>query len=1066
MRSGHRSSRVLAAVAVALAALTLGPAQGSTTAHTGVRSRAIKTAKVRFTDVTGHSRSLGSPGRLPVSPAGLVPSGVPVQRVGRAASEAPSAESPAMTASFAAVEDDDSVAPPDTTGAAGTDHVMAVTNARMRVQTKAGAVVDSAPFAAFWDPLGVTDPFGPRLVYEPYGGRWVLVAAAGRQSTTSSVLLAVSQTSDPSGLWSLSMFDADQNNATWADHPVVGFDRDRIVVQANMGRNDSNSALAGTKIWAIPKTTAYAGGIPAATVFFNAGQTLGNTQVPAVTYDPNLAVTYFLSDWKGGDGSLRLFSLQGAVGAETFTAGPFVAVADTWADNPPSGNDFVPQALSSRKIQAGDARIANVVYRNGSLWASHTVFLPAGGAPTRSAVQWWEIRPDATVIQRGRVDDLAGRHFAFPSIAVNANGDALLGFSTFSATSFAGAGYAFRFGTDPLSTMQADRVLKAGEAKYERGAQKNLWGASSATVTDPSNDRALWTLQEFAWMPNVLHDRWSTWWGQVISTAVPAYAVSPPSLAFGSQNVGTRSTERTVTVTNSGTANLVVQSISITGTHAADYGLVTDGCTNVRVAPGASCPIGVAFTPGAPEVRTATLGIATNAPGAAASVPISGTGTTPSGAVTFTPASIDFGSVEVSTTAPARHVTLSNNGTAPLVIGRVVIGGVAASEYTITSDACSASTLPVGSSCVVALNFTPAEAGNRSALLQVASNAPGGPHAASLTGLGTVAAPILTRTPTSLSFGTQSIGTTSAPKQISVRNTGNAPLNIGIASIAGNNAAEFIKTGDTCSNVSVAPGFSCDIAIAFAPAAGGTRTAGIAIPSNAAGSPHLIQMAGSGGGDAAKIELSPTSMGFGEVGVGLTSAAQPLTLTNIGSTSLVIGQLGFSGSTSTDYARTSDLCSVRQLSPGQSCTVNIVFAPSELGLRSAALTIPSNAGGSPHSVTLSGTGADRIAPTTAIMTKEGAVIIGGPLVLPSVQSVQGRTVDDLSGVKRVAVTFTPDAGAASTIVVSLNCGSTNRGCSWNVPAPLIPGRYTVTTEASDYAGNIEADGPSISVIVL
>jgi hypothetical protein len=1065
MHLGFRTPRVLVAVAVALGALTLGPAQGAPTSIPGIRTRAIKSATVRFTEVAGHSRGAVSVGALTASPAPAPPPGVPVQRIGLASSEAPSIESPAPSASFVAVSDDDSVAPPDTTGAAGPDQVMAVTNARMRVQTKAGVVIDSAAFPAFWDSLGVSDPFGPRLVYEPYGGRWVLVAAAGRQSTTASLLLAVSQTSDASGLWNLSAFDADSNNTTWADHPVVGFDRDRIVVQANMGRNDSNSAIAGTKIWAISKVTAYAGSLPAAKVFSNMGTTLGNTQVPASTYDPDLAVTYFLSDWKGADGSLRLFTLQGPVGSETFTPGQFVTVADTWADSPPGGTDFVPQAVSSRKIHAGDARIANLVYRNGSLWAAHTVFLPSGG-PTRSAVQWWEIRPDATVVQRGRVDDLAGRHFAFPSIAVNANGDALLGFSTFSAASFAGAGYAFRFGTDPLSTMQADRVLKAGEAKYDRGAPKNLWGVSSATVTDPSNDRALWTLQEYAWSPNVLHDRWGTWWGQVISSAVPAHSVSPPSLAFGSQNVGTRSASRTVTVTNSGTANLVVQSTSITGVNAADYGVVTDGCTNVRVAPGASCPIGVAFTPGAPEMRTATLGVVTNAPGEPASVPMSGTGTTPSGAIVFNPASVNFGSFEVGTAAPPRDVTLTNNGTAPLVIGSIVIGGGAASDYSIASDGCSAQTLPVGYSCIVTLGFTPASAGNRNASLQASSNAPGGPHAAPLTGLGTVATPLLTRNPTSLSFETQSVGTTSAPKQITVLNTGNAPLAIGSISIAGNNAAEFIKTGDTCSNASVGAGLSCDIAVAFAPAAGGSRVAGLGIPSNSAGSPHIVPLSGTGGGDAPRIEFSPASVGFGDSGVGLTSPPQTVTMTNAGATPLVIGQLGLMGSHSTDYAKTSDRCSILQLMPGQSCTVNIVFAPTQLGLRSAALVVPSNAGGSPHSVALSGTGADRIAPTTSIMTKEGAVLIGGPVVVTSLQSVQGRTVDDLSGVKRVSVTFTPQTGDPQTVDVPLVCGSTIRACSWKAPVPVVPGRYIVTVEARDLADNVETNGPSISVIVL
>jgi hypothetical protein len=292
-------------------------------------------------------------------------------------------------------------------------------------------------------------------------------------------------------------------------------------------------------------------------------------------------------------------------------------------------------------------------------------------------------------------------------------------------------------------------------------------------------------------------------------------------------------------------------------------------------------------------------------------------------------------------------------------------------------------------------------------------------------------------------------------------------LIVGAISIAGNNAPEFVKTGDTCSNASVPAGGNCAFAVSFAPAAGGSRTAGVSIPSNAEGSPHLVTLSGTGGGVAARIGLAPSSVGFGDVGVGLTSEPQTVTLSNDGTTALIIGQLSISGPYAQDFGKTSDKCSVKQLMPGESCTVKVAFAPNALGLRTAALMVSSNAGGSPHTVSLSGTGADRIAPRSTISTKPGAVLIGGPIVYTSLQSIQGRTTDDLSGVGRVEVTFTPElTGDPTMVVVDLDCPTSPRGCNWTAAVPWTPGRYEVTVKATDAVGNVETEGPLIMVIVV
>jgi len=107
--------------------------------------------------------------------------------------------------------------------------------------------------------------------------------------------------------------------------------------------------------------------------------------------------------------------------------------------------------------------------------------------------------------QRGRIDDASGATFyAYPSIAVNANSDVLIGYSRFSASQYASANYSFRQSCNAANTLQSDAVLKAGEGPYYKigvSSQKNRWGDYSSTVVDPANDLDMWTIQEYAATP-------------------------------------------------------------------------------------------------------------------------------------------------------------------------------------------------------------------------------------------------------------------------------------------------------------------------------------------------------------------------------------------------------------------------------------------------------------------------------------------------------------------------------------------------------------------------------------
>jgi len=281
--------------------------------------------------------------------------------------------------------------------------------------------------------------------------------------------------------------------------------------------NNVGNAFNRSHIYCFDKANLYAGGAGSFALITDA--TIGGTQVPVTTYDNSIATLYVLQSWNGsfmGSGFLRLYTLTGPVAAPVLTPVSFPSVAAPWDFAPPGFADFAPQMGSAALISNGDDRMLKVVYRNGTLWGTHTVFLPAGGAPNRSSVQWWQLTVAGGVSQFGRIDDAVPplTFYAYPSLAVNKNNDVLIGYSCFSSIQFASGNYAYRASTDLPNTLQPDAVLKIGEAFYNKtfGGPSNRWGDYSNTQVDPLDDKTLWTIQEYAELPANL---WGTWWGRI-----------------------------------------------------------------------------------------------------------------------------------------------------------------------------------------------------------------------------------------------------------------------------------------------------------------------------------------------------------------------------------------------------------------------------------------------------------------------------------------------------------------------------------------------------------------------
>jgi hypothetical protein len=430
--------------------------------------------------------------------------------------------------SFAAVADNGTVIPPDAEGAIGPHHLMEALNSQVVIQDRSGNVLSAITNWTFWSSLDVTESFDAHVLYDPYAQRWIFSSAAGEKSSNGAVLIGVSQTSDPTAGWNIYRINLG-SSVNWVDYPTLGFNKNWIVVQANIFTVTGNN-FVNSMIWAFDKADLYAGGTGKYTVLTPAN---GFTQVPATTMDPNLSTMYLLEQSSSGSAKLRIDTITGPVGSEVLTSGvAYPTGPSAWQEFSPVIN-FAPQLGSSENIDTEDGRIQSCVYRNGSLWASHTVYLPATGTPTRTAAQWWQINMSASALgqvqQFGRIDDPTGANFyAFPTLAVNQYGDVMLGYTHFGTGIYPSGAYSMRLASDPPNTMESEVMLKAGEASYFKdfGTGENRWGDFTATVVDPVDDTSMWTIQEYAGQSNM----WGTWWGS-ITPGAPAATSTPTATA-------------------------------------------------------------------------------------------------------------------------------------------------------------------------------------------------------------------------------------------------------------------------------------------------------------------------------------------------------------------------------------------------------------------------------------------------------------------------------------------------------------------------------------------------------
>jgi uncharacterized protein YjdB len=417
---------------------------------------------------------------------------------------------------------------------------------------------------------------------------------------------------------------------------------------------------------------------------------------------------------------------------------------------------------------------------------------------------------------------------------------------------------------------------------------------------------------------------------QVVSLKGTGTAVllSVKKLTFPVTGVGSSSAPQTVMLTNVGSVSLSISKVVTGGLNSTDF-IPSNGCGS-SVAAGASCLISVTFNPTAAGTRKGSLNIYDNGGGSPQSVALSGS------AVDTTKSLV---SISVSPSNPSVALGKTQSFTAT---GNYSDNSTQDLTTTVTWSSSNTAVATISNSAGTQGQATSVATGSTTIM------ATSGSISGSTTL--TVTPPVLT-----------SVAVTPANPSIALGT--NQPFTA--TGTLSDNTTEDLTTSVTwgSSNTAVATISNASGTQGQATSTGAGTTSITATSGSISGSTTLTVTVGGSG-----VTLSPASLNFGNQSVNSTSSiSQAVTLTNGTGTALQIVSIIASG----DFSQTNNCGG--SLAAGNSCAMQVSFAPSAAGTRHGYVTVSDSDASMLQTATLSGTGivaasTVTVSPRTAAVT--------------------------------------------------------------------------------------------------
>src|SRR5467141_2466901 len=398
--------------------------------------------------------------------------------------------------------------PPDVIVGAGPNHVFEMVNLAGIIYTKTGAVAKVTFGLDSFFGLPASSMSDPQVSYDASSGRWF---ASIIDIPGSRVVFAVSTSNDPTGTFNLYSVS---DTGSLPDQPVTGTNDDKYVISVN-DFNSAGTVFLGVHYWVVNKADVVAG---ASTIHF-----------ATTTPDPNMfslhpaqhlsssTTFYMVTDCTGTcvpsptsqTNTETVISITGLPpAAVTVSSSSFSIATSVIGPN-------AAQPGTSTTLTTNDNRVESVVWESNSLWASwNDACVPSGDSATRTCLRLVQATTSgATATKNQDFDFSASGQYYFYSAVTSFQGQLAVSFGRSSSSIFPSAMATGRASTDPLNTLQAPAVIRAGTTADTSTRYGDYFGA--ATDPTPTASSTFWVAGEYR--ADSTFQNWNTVIGQIAS---------------------------------------------------------------------------------------------------------------------------------------------------------------------------------------------------------------------------------------------------------------------------------------------------------------------------------------------------------------------------------------------------------------------------------------------------------------------------------------------------------------------------------------------------------------------
>jgi len=394
--------------------------------------------------------------------------------------------------------------PPDPTLAVGPNHIVETVNSAIAFYDKNGNEQFSSPLGTpgspgFFETVGASSNFvfDPKCFYDQKTDRFVVIALEQVGSTESWIDIAVSDDSDPNGIWykyrTFSVIQVGSGNY-WVDYPGLGSDDNAFYVTGNLFHlNGGGGGFAGQLFRTYDKAPMLTGSPVVVTDI--APDTGASLQVAQMSGPAPQC--YFVS--RASNSSLRVWTINDPLGS------PSIQSVDVSQASSAFGPSQDAPNLNGGGISTLDGRLMNVHSRDGNLYTTHAI----DGPPGITVARWYHMDlngwpgsgSNPTLVQEGEITGTAGQHYFFPAIYSDRFDNVGLIMARSSSSEFANIQVSGRMPSDPAGAMSAPIQLAIGD-----NGTSGRWGDYLDIAIDPNDDSTFWIVGMYA-----KNFGWQTW---------------------------------------------------------------------------------------------------------------------------------------------------------------------------------------------------------------------------------------------------------------------------------------------------------------------------------------------------------------------------------------------------------------------------------------------------------------------------------------------------------------------------------------------------------------------------